>query len=996
MTERSYRSPDFYESEIDLSVRRPRAATGTPAAVVGTSLKGPAFVPVSVGNEDEFVNLFGPIDKTAAATYAAQQFLQYRPALTFERVLGAGANQLSADIQRTLLTGQVKSAGFVVTGTLASGEGRHHGAVQMLVANHTFTANESLGYPLFTDNDTFGASTGRLVRGVLLFASGARARVLDGNESAVGAFVAGLDDAATLSSGLFKLAISSSLGSVFGSTDGQAGVRIFSASLDPSSRDYYTKILNTNPDRFVEEQHLVYLDFPVDAELAVATTVGIVSGSSSASLTSGDTSMTFRDAYGHFDTRYSRAKSPWVISQPFGNIEHDLMRFEALDDGVYGNDQVKISISNVRRSADDANQYGTFTVVVRSWDDTDDNQIVLEQYPNCNLNPQSENFVAAKIGDRKKFFNFDETVDAERRMMTEGKYKNQSKYVRVVVSDAVDRGVVPQQSLPFGFRGYSVLKTSDISTDIGLSTARITGVGVGDLSGSVVPPVPFRFKVTIGDSPSSAAFPGAPGASEVTNASLSWGVKFDRNTDPLNPNVGGQPNEFVRTLTKLEGIEKLDTTVTGTLADQLCGNKFSLARVALPITSVADLTSSVDVTMRAAAYLRDGVVNPTDYSINDGALGSRVTFGTLAAMTSSVEYNRFAPFAKFTFMLSGGWDGTNLLDKNARKMNDKSSSFESGGGAEANFVSPGLAYNCSGVGADNATVQSYITAVKLATDPMQANANLITVPGIREPYITDKILQYTKDYALAMAVIDIPSYDEDGTRVFDDSSTKPDVDETAKAFDSRALDNSYSAAYFPDVTIDDRKAKRRVKLPASVAAYAALALNDKLAHPWFAPAGFNRAALDFVTNTAVRLNTSDRNRLQDARINPIASFPNVGYVVYGQKTLQLRASDLDRVNVRRMMLEVRRVVSRAAGGLVFEQSDPAYWDQFKGKASTELGLIQLRSGIKAFRIVMDETNNTSEDIDLNRVNGSVRIVPVKSAEFIAVDFVITNSGLEFV
>lgn len=996
MTERSFRSPDFYESEIDLSVRRPRAATGTPAVVIGTSQKGPAFVPVSVGNEDEFINLFGQVDKNMPATYAAQQFLQYRPALTFERVLGAGANQLSADIQKTLLTGQVKSAGFVVTGTLAHNETRHQGCVQFIVANHTFTANESLGYPLFTDNDSFGASTGRLVRGVLLFPSGARARVLDGNQSAVGAIDATLDDAATLVNGQFKLVISSSLGSSFGSTDGQAGTRIFSASLDPSSRDYYTKILNTNPDRFVEEQHLLYLDFPVDAELAAATTVGIVSGSSAVSLTSGDTSMVFRDVYGHFDTRYSRARSPWIISQPFGNIEHDLMRFEALDDGAFGNDQVKISIANVRRSPDDANPFGTFTVVVRSWDDTDDNQKVIEQYPNCTLNPQSDNFVAARIGDRKKYFNFDETVDAERRMMTEGKYKNQSKYIRVVVSDAVDRGVVPPQSLPFGFRGYPVLKTSDISTDTGVSTARLAGVGVGDLSGSLVPPVPLRFKVTIGDSPSSAAFPGAPGASEVTNASLSWGVKFDRNTDPLNPNVGGQPNEFVRSLTKLAGIEKLDATVTGSLADGLCDNKFSLARVALPITSVDHLTSSVDVTMRAAAYLRDGVVNPSDYRINDGALGSRVTFGTLAAMTSSIEYNRFAPFAKFTFMLSGGWDGVNILDKNARKLNDKSTSFESGGGAEANFLSPGLAYNCSGVGPDNSAVQSYIIATKLATDPMQANANLVTVPGIREPYVTDKILQYTKDYALAMAVIDIPSYDEDGARIFDDSTNKPDVDETAKAFDSRALDNSYSATYFPDVTIDDRATKRRVKLPASVAAYAAIALNDKLAHPWFAPAGFNRAALNFVTNTAVRLNTSDRNRLQDARINPIASFPNVGYVVYGQKTLQLRASDLDRINVRRMMLEARRVVSRAAGGLVFEQNDPAYWDQFKGKATTELGLIQLRSGIKAFRVIMDETNNTSEDIDLNRVNGTVKIMPVKSAEFIAIDFVITNSGLEFV
>jgi phage tail sheath protein FI len=187
-----------------------------------------------------------------------------------------------------------------------------------------------------------------------------------------------------------------------------------------------------------------------------------------------------------------------------------------------------------------------------------------------------------------------------------------------------------------------------------------------------------------------------------------------------------------------------------------------------------------------------------------------------------------------------------------------------------------------------------------------------------------------------------------------------------------------------------------VTVPASVAAMGAIAFNDKMRYPWFAPAGFNRASLDFVKNVEVRLNVDDRDLLSDARINPIATFPRNGYVIWGQKTLQIKRSALDRINVRRMVIEVKRIVIDIARRITFEQNTPAIRNRFTSLTTIQLGLIQAQQGIDKFKVIMNETNNTREDIELNKLNGKVIIVPTKTIETIAVDFVITRSGVEFV
>ena len=1015
MPEQTFRSPNFFDREIDQSAPAPQGPVGTPAGIIGTANRGPAFVPVTVGNFDQFIATFGDLDPTRFGPYAANAFLANRTSLTFMRVLGAGANSSSGDVLTTQTTGQVKNAGFHLDGNNSVTDKitvTQAGGVQFLVAQHLLTATEPFDEPYFTDSDSFPASTVNLVRGMILMASGAKMYVADGNKSLTGG-VSGLIDSGSVVNGTFKIAIQSALGNGFANMDTNVGVRILTASLDPSDPNYFAKVLNTNPDNFVAAQHLLYGDFAVDAQQAVATLVGIVSGSLNTSLNSGDPSKTFLKAFGAFNTRFKTPQTSMFISQPFGTTEYDLFAIQALDDGAFANNLYKVSIANVKASLDAANPFGTFTVQIRDWNDNDTSPLILEQFNGCNLNPNSDHYIGKVIGDRKLSYNFDATDPNERRVVNSGRYQNNSKLVRVVLNPALDQGgVIPATALPFGFRGAAVPKTNDSLTDCGVVgqvsssgvfasrfNANLTG-SAGVLTGSIFPPVPLRTKVTKGARTNNSAWLGQPGVTELSVPLFYWGTKFERNDIALNNNLETLPNNLLSAYTKFLGISQLDVLVTGSGADLLGNNKFTLSKVAFSNAYASDLstvlTASIDTHMREAAYIRNGKVDGTTYTINDGVLGNRITFGTILGKGTASQFNRFGPYLKFTNFMQGGFDGVNFLDPNARRMNDRSTSFDLGGGAEASFISPGMLINQAGTGQSNATVSSYLAAINIMTDPMQVNHNLLAIPGIREPFITDYAGGAAKSYGLAFFVMDLAKYDELANRLFDDSTTRPDVDQTATALDTRAIDNNYMGTYFPDIFIDDATNKRRVKVPASVAALSALSFNDRVGYPWFAPAGFNRAALDNIANVEVRLNSADRDRLYDSRINPIATFPRQGFVIFGQKTLQIASSALDRVNVRRLLLEVKRIIINIALGIEFEQNTPDVWNKFVSQAALQLGLIQVQAGIEAFQVIMNETNNSQADKDQNKVNGRIVVVPTRVIEFIAIDFIITNSGVQFV
>jgi hypothetical protein len=205
---------------------------------------------------------------------------------------------------------------------------------------------------------------------------------------------------------------------------------------------------------------------------------------------------------------------------------------------------------------------------------------------------------------------------------------------------------------------------------------------------------------------------------------------------------------------------------------------------------------------------------------------------------------------------------------------------------------------------------------------------------------------------------------------------------------------SYAASYWPWVQTQDPDSGRNVWAPASTVIGGVYAYNDRVAEPWFAPAGINRGGLQ-VIRAERKLSQTDRDTLYQNKVNPIATFPGQGTVVYGQKTLQTKASALDRVNVRRLLIALKNYISQVAQNLVFEQNTAATRNTFLAQVNPYLESVQQRQGLYAFRVVMDESNNTEVDIDRNQLNGGIYVQPTKTAEFIYLDFNITPTGATF-
>ena len=215
------------------------------------------------------------------------------------------------------------------------------------------------------------------------------------------------------------------------------------------------------------------------------------------------------------------------------------------------------------------------------------------------------------------------------------------------------------------------------------------------------------------------------------------------------------------------------------------------------------------------------------------------------------------------------------------------------------------------------------------------------------------------------------------------------------------MNSSYGATYYPWVKIRDELATRDVWVPPSVVALGVMAYTEARDDVWFAPAGFNRGGLNQgnagipVLQTSEHLLSKDRDALYEANINPIASFVSEGIVIFGQKTLQSTQSALDRINVRRLLIYVKKFVSIASANLLFEQNLQVTWNRFLTAVVPELQRIQQRFGLSDFKVILDETTTTPDLVDRNILYAKIFLKPARSIEFIAVDFIISRTGAEF-
>ena len=336
--------------------------------------------------------------------------------------------------------------------------------------------------------------------------------------------------------------------------------------------------------------------------------------------------------------------------------------------------------------------------------------------------------------------------------------------------------------------------------------------------------------------------------------------------------------------------------------------------------------------------------------------------GTLATSSAGIPYAKLIPAVgsgSFT-----GASGTNL-GVNPAKFNQD--------------ISNG---NIQGL-----TATDYSQSISLLNNKDDYNFNVIVAPGlIADSTFTAHVTQINSLVALAenrqdcIAVIDVSKY----------GSTVAATLNSVSAFDS-----SYAAAYWPWLQAVDPTSGQTTWSPASAFIPGVYSFTDSSSEPWFAPAGLIRGALGNVIRAERKLTSGNRDSLYSGNVNPIATFPGRGVVVFGQKTLQVRASALDRVNVRRLLITLKSFITQVADNLVFEQNTIATRNNFLSQVNPYLESVQQRQGLYAFKVVMNETNNTPDVIDRNEMVGQIFLQPTKTAEFIILDFNVLPTGVEF-
>jgi hypothetical protein len=305
------------------------------------------------------------------------------------------------------------------------------------------------------------------------------------------------------------------------------------------------------------------------------------------------------------------------------------------------------------------------------------------------------------------------------------------------------------------------------------------------------------------------------------------------------------------------------------------------------------------------------------------------------------------------------------------------------GGAEGTVIGGANFYETIGTQTQGLVAADYVNMVNLMANRDDYQFNVLSTPGLLNSYHTStisNIINNTIQRGDNLYVADMVDYNGGLAEAIGQAQSR---------------NTSYAATYWPWVFIQDPATGKQVFVPASTLIPGVYAYSDKVSAPWFAPAGINRGGLSNVLMAKVKLSQGDRDTLYEANINPIATFPKTGVSVFGQKTLQKGASALDRINVRRLLIELKAYISQIADTLVFEQNTITTRNNFLARVNPYLEAIQQKQGLYAFRVIMDETINTPDIIDQNQLVGQIYVQPARTAEFIALDFILQPTGAQF-
>jgi hypothetical protein len=956
-------SPGIYINEVDKSIV-PAAEVGIGPIIIGRSEHGPSMRPVQVASYEDFVQIFGnPIPGNAGgdvwragnytaptyAPYAAQAYLNAEVGpVTFFRITGKQSDSATT----------AGKAGW-----------------QNTIASATSSISSNGGaYGLFLIGSGSSAShlTGTLA--AIWYIDNGGAITLSGSQRGTGTQTtgSGILISSTGDNAEFTAIIKNSAG---------GAVLTSSFNFNAASDIYIRKVFNTNPiftnSVVTTTTNLESYFLGESYERSIEEVVGAVSGLTAGAqfgvivaLESGSSNK------GNMRFESQAAETGWFISQDLSdnNAAYNpinmakLFKLVSLDEGEWTQKNIKVSIIDIKAAPyPDIYPYGTFSIQIRTINDLDKSAQVIETFSGLTLDPNSESYVARRIGD--KYFEWD-TV--EKRLNEYGNYDSNSKYVRVVVNEDVDAGATDTRYLPFGilggmkFKGFTIHSGSSYVSTFGSATSASAQFAQAYV----------KANATIADSKATSGLFVDAGNVAFTGSFVfpSFAKRADY-TDHAGRNYkksyfGVDFQQTDSSTSYYTGISDLAyplpsdfATFDATSSATDYSYKFSLDDLIVSRDSSGVVTG--------LSYLEGARVAGTSATVI-GTTVDEISGGYREVLASDVV-------PKFTVAFYGGFDGFDITEKEP-------------------VINNTILNNASEVA--SSAYYSLQRALDTIDDVDFVECNLIAMPGVTNTTLTQNLIEVCSSRTDALGIIDV---ENDYRPVYEDvslsaESRRPDPKQAATNLQDRSLNNSYGSAFFPYVKIQDEATSQQVVVPSSVIALGTLASSEAASAVWFAPAGFVRggitdgaAGLD-VVGISYRLNADERDTLYEANINPIASFPSEGLVVFGQKTLQVTPSALDRINVRRLMIYVKREVTKISRSILFEQNVESTWKKFKNKTETFLGGVAARNGITEYLVKLDSTTTTPALIDRNIMYAKVYIKPARAIEFIALDFIITRSG----
>jgi hypothetical protein len=937
-TSKIFVSPGVYTSEKDLTFVT-RQVGVTTLGLLGETPKGPAFEPVFISNYDDFTSYFGSLNAEKfkdtgyhkyELNYIAKSFLTQTNQLYVSRVLGHSGYDAGPAWSITLDSAADSSTETEIT-TTSTGGATFSATTAGTPVSMTF--DDSLLQSLYDDGTISDQFTG-----IGLLSTGQTIDITSPEYIKTGCDFSGATfDLTVTTTG------SGGTGFVTGTTTGT--VTTYTASCFTELEDSVIATIRSRGDYDGDEQLVFDVTGSTDTEMSDTTSITTdplasftITGTSSAgnsfsysvsldntkknyiesvlglSPQDGNSELFVGDLYSNclndlnvagkirglkttfvriptnlenYQSQWSWAESPWVLSQLQGTNLKRLFKFRTISDGDNANKDVKFSIINIKPDS------GTFDLLVRNFYDTDENPSIVEKFSRLSMDPTSNGYVARRIG----------TLD--------GEFPLKSKYIMVVMGDENT-----ETSFPAGFEGvttrdYDGENRDALPPQIEYNTEYQTGISNGKLRRTYL------------------------GLSSKIGVDQDF-FTYKGSSQPI-PNYNG--DEWTG---KTDGFH-LDVNANGAEIDLSDGSVY-----------IPELQVGV------SAFT-------TDNSLENG------------------PYERLSA-RKFTFTSYGGYDGWDIYREN--RTNGDSYTINGTDGKQGELVNTFYASTTTeGDIGNTSDYYSFLNGLYTYNNPESVNINVFASPGLdiidQTSLVENAIDMIETDRADSLYIITTPDVDSGGQPM--------SASDAVSFVEDSAIDSNYSATYWPWLQMNDTENNQYVWLPPTLEVVRNIALTDNVAFPWFASAGLNRGTTNAI-KARVKLTLDQRDTLYEGRLNPMATFSDVGVVIWGNKTLQEKETALNRINVRRLLLQARKLISAVSIRLLFEQNDEVVRNQFLSLVNPILDNIRKERGLTDFRVVLDDT---PESIDRNELNGRIFIKPTRTLEYINIEFNITNTGANF-